>query len=380
MFRQEATVYRKMKWCGRAVLLPGIPPWLVISVSVFFFISFIVFVMEGTYTRRINVEGEITTWPRPVNVYSGVQGVVIKQFVTEGQRIKKGDPIYLIDVSKSTSSGVVGDNKRRDIEKQLSRIGDIISRLEENKKTTLQTLEKQRIQYYSAFERSTEILRRAEEGVKIMKSNMDNYKQYQTKGLINKDQLTNQIALYYQQQNNILSLSTQNEQNLLQVTSLESQMQTLAAEFDSRIYQVELQRYELQKELVDTDAGRDIIIRALSDGKIDSLSVTPGQMVSVGDSLLQIIPEEIKNYHLIVWVPNNAIPYISVGDNVNVRYEAFPPEKFGQFTAKIMLISRTPASAQEMQTYPGAPRNNTGVSVPYYKIVLNPEQQTIEYG
>ncbi|WP_169776239.1 HlyD family secretion protein, partial [Escherichia coli] len=233
-----------------AVLLPGIPPWLVISVSVFFFISFIVFVMEGTYTRRINVEGEITTWPRPVNVYSGVQGVVIKQFVTEGQRIKKGDPIYLIDVSKSTSSGVVGDNKRRDIEKQLSRIGDIISRLEENKKTTLQTLEKQRIQYYSAFERSTEILRRAEEGVKIMKSNMDNYKQYQTKGLINKDQLTNQIALYYQQQNNILSLSTQNEQNLLQVTSLESQMQTLAAEFDNRIYQVELQRYELQKELV----------------------------------------------------------------------------------------------------------------------------------
>lgn len=380
MFRQEATVYRKMKWCGRAVLLPGIPPWLVISVSVFFFISFIVFVMEGTYTRRINVEGEITTWPRPVNVYSGVQGVVIKQFVTEGQRIKKGDPIYLIDVSKSTSSGVVGDNKRRDIEKQLSRIGDIISRLEENKKTTLQTLEKQRIQYYSAFERSTEILRRAEEGVKIMKSNMDNYKQYQTKGLINKDQLTNQIALYYQQQNNILSLSTQNEQNLLQVTSLESQMQTQAAEFDNRIYQVELQRYELQKELVDTDAGRDIIIRALSDGKIDSLSVTPGQMVSVGDSLLQILPEEIKNYHLIVWVPNNAIPYISVGDNVNVRYEAFPPEKFGQFTAKIMLISRTPASAQEMQTYPGAPRNNTGVSVPYYKIVLNPEQQTIEYG
>ncbi|MDZ5864464.1 colicin V secretion protein CvaA, partial [Klebsiella pneumoniae] len=39
MFRQEATVYRKMKWCGRAVLLPGTPPWLVISVSVFLFSS-----------------------------------------------------------------------------------------------------------------------------------------------------------------------------------------------------------------------------------------------------------------------------------------------------------------------------------------------------
>jgi len=46
-----------------------------------------------------------------------------------------------------------------------------------------------------------------------MKENMGNYRHYQTKGLINKDQLTNQVALYYQQQNNLLGLSGQNEQN-----------------------------------------------------------------------------------------------------------------------------------------------------------------------
>lgn len=379
MFRQEATENRKRKWCGQAVLLPGIPPWLVISVSVFFFISFMVFVTEGTYTRRINVEGEITTWPRPVNVYSGVQGFVVKQFVSEGQRIKKGEPIYQIDVSKSTRSGVVSDNQRRDIENQLARIAGIISRLEESKKATLQALEKQRAQYSAAFERSAGIILRAEEGIKIMKNNMDNYRQYQAKGLINKDQLTSQVALYYQQQNNLLSLSAQNEQNALQITSLESQIQTQAADFDNRIYQMELQRYELQKEQVNTDAGGDIIIRALSDGKIDSLSVTPGQMVSAGDSLLQIVPEKIKSHYLIIWVPNDAVPYISAGDNVNVRYEAFPSEKFGQFAGKVMLISRTPASSQEMQTYPGAPRNNTGASVPYYKMVVRPERQTIAY-
>ncbi|EJW7430312.1 HlyD family secretion protein [Salmonella enterica] len=379
MFRQELLENRKMLWRGRALLLPGIPPLLVISVCIIFLTVFITFVIMGSYTRRVNVSGEITTWPRPVNIYSSVQGFIVKQFVTEGQEIRKGEPVYQIDVSRSTSSGVVSDNQRKDIENQIVRIANIISRLEDSKKATLQTLEKQKMQYQEAFERSTAIVRRAEEGIVIMKNNMNNYRTYQKKGLINKDQLTNQTALYYQQQNNLLSLSGQNEQNALQITSLESQIKIQAADFDNRIYQMELQRYELQKELINTDVNGEVIIRALSDGKIDSLSVTVGQMVSAGDSLLQIIPDKIKDHYLVVWAPNDAVPYINPGDRVNIRYEAFPAEKFGQFAATVLLVSKTPASSQEMLTYQGAPKNNQNTSVPYYKIVVRPDLQEIRY-
>ncbi|ELC5909850.1 HlyD family secretion protein [Salmonella enterica] len=379
MFRQELLENRKMLWRGRALLLPGIPPLLVISVCIIFLTVFITFVIMGSYTRRVNVSGEITTWPRPVNIYSSVQGFIVKQFVTEGQEIRKGEPVYQIDVSRSTSSGVVSDNQRKDIENQIVRIANIISRLEDSKKATLQTLEKQKMQYQEAFERSTAIVRRAEEGIIIMKNNMNNYRTYQKKGLINKDQLTNQTALYYQQQNNLLSLSGQNEQNALQITSLESQIKIQAADFDNRIYQMELQRYELQKELINTDVNGEVIIRALSDGKIDSLSVTVGQMVSAGDSLLQIIPDKIKDHYLVVWAPNDAVPYINPGDRVNIRYEAFPAEKFGQFAATVLLVSKTPASSQEMLTYQGAPKNNQNTSAPYYKIVVRPDLQEIRY-
>lgn len=379
MFRQEALDNRKMKWRGRAILLPGMPLWLTMLGSIAFITAFLTFVIAGTYSRRVNVSGEVTTWPRAVNIYSGVQGFIVRQFVHEGQSIKKGDPIYQIDVSKSTRSGVVTDNQRRDIENQLVRVDNIISRLAESKKITLNTLEKQRLQYSDAFRLSSDIIRQAAEGIKIMKNNMENYRNYQSKGLITQDQLTNQVALYYQQQNNLLSLSGQNEQNALQITSLESQIQTQAADFDNRIYQMELQRYELQKELVDTDVGGEIIIRALSDGKVDSLSVTVGQMVNAGDSLLQVIPENIENYYLIIWVPNDAVPYISAGDKVNIRYEAFPAEKFGQFSATVKTISRTPASTQEMLTYKGAPQNTLGISIPWYKVIVKPEKQIISY-
>ncbi|WP_455269202.1 HlyD family secretion protein [Rahnella aceris] len=379
MFRQEAIDNQKMKWRGRALLLPGIPFWVTALLCLLFIITFLTFVIAVNYTRRVNVTGEISTYPRMANVYSGVQGVVVKEFVTEGQVIKTGTPIYQIDVSKSTRSGVVSDNQRRDIDDQLERITQIIGRLDSSKKDTVEMLEKQKAQYTVAFQRSTDILRRAEEGLRIMKENMENYRQYQTKGLINKDQLTNQVALYYQQQNNLLGLTGQNEQNSLQITALESQIHTQASEFDNQIYQMELQRYELQKERLNIDAGGTIIVRALVDGRIDSLSVTVGQMVNVGDSLLQVIPPCIDHYSLVLWVPNDAISYISSGDRVNIRYEAFPSQKFGQFAGTVSVISRAPASPQEMLTYQGAPKPALTSAVPYYKVIVRPEKQTIMY-
>ncbi|MBJ2066254.1 HlyD family secretion protein [Serratia odorifera] len=379
MFRQEAIDNQKMKWRGRALLLSGIPFWLTAGLCLFFLIAFFTFVIAGTYTRRVNVTGEISTYPRAANVYSAVQGVVVKQFVTEGLVISAGAPIYQIDVSKSTRSGVVSDNQRRDINDQLARIAQIISRLESSKQATLTMLEKQKTQYTAALSRSTDILRGAQEGIRIMKENMENYRHYQTKGLINKDQLTNQVALYYQQQNNLLGLAGQNEQNALQITALESQIHTQAASFDNQIYQMELQRYELQKERLNIDAGGAIIVRALADGRIDSLSVTVGQMVNIGDSLLQVIPHDIDHYALVLWVPNDAIPYIATGDKVNMRYDAFPAEKFGQFVGIVSVISKVPASPQEMRTYQGAPKAALTTAVPYYKVIVIPEKQAIAY-
>ncbi|MEG7437013.1 colicin V secretion protein CvaA, partial [Serratia marcescens] len=232
MFRQEAINSQKMKWRGRALLLPGIPLWLTTGLCALFLIAFLVFIIAGTYTRRVNVSGEVTTDPRTINVYSRAQGFIVKRFVNEGQVVRYGDPLYQIDVSRSTRSGVVSDNQRKDIEDQLLRISSIIAHLENSKRSTLEALEKQKSQYTDAFKKSSDIIRRAEEGINIMKNNMENYQQYQKKGLINKDQLTNQTAIYYQQQNHLLGLSGQNEQNALQITSLESQIQTQAADFD----------------------------------------------------------------------------------------------------------------------------------------------------
>ncbi|MGP8841264.1 hypothetical protein ACT025_25915 [Klebsiella pneumoniae] len=247
MFRQEALQHRNSVWKAKAILLPGIPLWCIVLSCFVFITFFIVFIISGSYTRRINVSAEVTTWPRPIVISTSQQGYVVRSYVKEGQKIRKGDRLYELDTSKTTRSGVVSDNEFNEITSQLHGIDEIIRNLEKGRGETLQSIKDQRNKYKEAYDISSSIVRTAEQGLQKMENNMRNYEQYRKNGLINNDQLTNQMSLYYQQENSVLSIKNQNIQNALQIKNLEREVQIQTSEYDSRIYQMKLQRNELKK-------------------------------------------------------------------------------------------------------------------------------------
>lgn len=379
MYRKEALEKRKSIWKGSALLLPGFSPWLSVLACLLFTTLFTLMITYGTYTRRVTVSGEITSLPRAINIYSDIQGVITNRYISNGMKVNQNDPLFRIDVSKSNNKGNISAQQRDDILKQISQIKDIIQSLNRSKEIAIKSLEIQKEQYKQAHDHSLMVLHQAEENIAVSKKNLENYKEYLSRRLITKGDLLNQESLYYQQQNNIFGLKNQNIQNAIQLTNIESQIQIQAAEFENRIYQSNLQLYELKKELINTEKESAIIVRSLSEGKVDSVNVSVGQMVSPGNSLVRILPESISGYYLVLWVPNTAVPYISTGDKVNISYEAFPVGKFGQFSGVIQSISRSPATSQEMSTYQGAPQPSASESNPYYKVLVKPKTQGVVY-
>ncbi|WBG93128.1 HlyD family secretion protein [Pantoea piersonii] len=379
LFRKEALEARNKTWSGKAVLLSGLPGRYIVSFTFVFFIIFVVLVVECSYTRRVNVNGEITSVPRAITVFSSHQGFVTTCLVTQGQKVKKGQALYFIDVSRTTTSGVVNKRHRESILKRIDTLSHIDVEIRHNRSITISMLKEEKERYELALKHSSDAVARAREGLRLMKENMDNYRQYQKKGLINRDQLISQTALYYQQQNDILGLDTQNEQNALQVLTLQSTMQTQASDFDNQLHQISIQKSALEGELADADADGDQVITSPVDGIVDTLSVSPGQAVSTGDSLIQIIPDTAHYRQLVLWVPDSAVLYLSIGQRVNIRYDAFPSEKFGQFPGKIFLIAHTPASWQEMATYPNAPLRSPEGPQAWYKVIVTPDTERFLY-
>ncbi|WP_334325026.1 biotin/lipoyl-binding protein, partial [Gilliamella apicola] len=285
LFRQEAINYQKAKWMGKALLIKGCSAWLVFLLSIIFIIVLILAVIFGTYTRRINVPGEITTQPRAINLFSTQQGFIINSHVKVGDKVKKGDPIYELDVSQTTQLGNVTQKTIESINNQIKNISEIIETLKENKQITLNAL-KQQIDEYNKFHQDSLLLvKNAEKGMSEMYESMQNYADYQKKGLINNEQFNNQRYLYYQQQNSYQFLQNQIIQENLSIIQLNSELVTKIADFDNKISEYQFQLNALQRQLTEVNAKGTLIISAPSDGRIESLSVTDGQMVKTDDSL-----------------------------------------------------------------------------------------------
>ena len=376
LFRQEAVNYQKAKWMGKALLLKGCSAWLVFLLSIIFIIILLLMVIFGTYTRRINVAGEITTQPRAINLFAPQQGFITNSHVKVGDIVKKGDPIYELDVSRTTQSGNVTQITVEAINNQINNISKIIATLTENKQITLNALQQQIDEYNKSHQESLSLVKNAEKGMTDMYESMQNFAVYQKKGLINNEQFNNQRYLYYQQQNAYQSLQNQIIQEKLGIIQLKSELVTKIADFDNKISEYQYQLNDLQRQLTEVNARGMLIISAPSDGRIESLSVTEGQMVKNDDSLAQIIPENTNGYYLVLWVPNDSVPYISVNDKLNIRYEAYPYQKFGQFSGKIMSISKVPASNQEMSTYSSSPLSQSTINYQaYYKVMVSLDKQ-----
>lgn len=380
LFRKEVNEHQQNHWAGKALLLAGWPVWVVTSLTALFLIALLSFLIFSNYTRRINVSGEVITQPHSINLFSPEQGVITNLMVETGKTVKKGQPLYQIDVSRVTQAGNVSTTTLSAINKQRDQIDTIINQLQNNKRTTLDNLQQQLEQYEKAHKVSQDMVASAQQGLDAMKKSMQNYGAYQRKGLINTDQLNNQRYLFYQQQTSFQSLNTQSIQESLQITNLRSELVTRAADFDNQISQYGVQRNDLDRQLADADAKGSLLITAPTDGKISSLSVTPGQMVNAGDSLAQLVPAKNSPFFLVAWLPNESVPYVKPGEEINIRYEAYPFEKYGQFPGRVESVSSAPVSEQELNSYSSAPKNPNGtVSGPYYKVIVSLDKSQLNW-
>ena len=379
LYRREAIEYKKNHWQGKALLLAGLPAWLIMLLSTTFLMMLIATVTFCSFTQRIDVRGEVITLPHSINIFSPQQGSVINQFVSIGDLVEKDAPLYEIDISRNTSSGNVSAAQVGVINEKILNSQGIIEKLTRNKSETVSAIEVQLKTATESLKETNRMLTNTQTGLKKMHDNLSSYDGYLKKGYITKDQYNYQHSLYFQQQSAYQSLVSQKMQLESQLTQLNSDKITKAADFDNQILTQNNQTNDYRNQLVESNANGNLIIKAMTAGRIESLSVTKGQMVDNGSSLAQIKPTGDIEYYLILWLPNNAIPYVKPGDTINIRYDAFPSDKFGQFPGQVMSISSMPASRQEMSEYTNVNNGAVQQELALYKALVKIKNKEFEY-
>ena len=133
--------------------------------------------------------------------------------------------------------------------------------------------------------------------------------------------------------------------------ALEGERRGLPLQLQARQGAIERDLAALAREAAEQDAVRQIVVRAPQDGTVSSVLAEPGQSVSPASALASLIPAGAQlQAHL--FAPSGAVGFVRPQQEVRLRFEAFPYQKFGHQTGHVLQVSRTPLAAPELAGLP----------------------------
>ncbi|OOF40493.1 HlyD family secretion protein [Rodentibacter rarus] len=277
-----------------------------------------------------------------------------------------------------SKSGDTSLNSIKLLHDQIEAIKYGIQLLRKNEKDTIASINKQIVNNKRLYHERYKYLNELEESKEKYAEQIEIYENLFKQGYSSIDEINNQRARYFSQRALYDNIKTELIQQESMILNLQNEIEVQKNNFREKIIQYEIQKSDLDIRLLEFESVSEIIINSPIDGIVDSISATVGQIIKEGDPLSQLSPVEKGRYQLVMWVPNSAIPFVKLNDEINIRYEAFPFEKFGQFKGNIKSISTLPASLQELSFYKNIPLE-INQNIPLYKIIVDIPDQHIIY-
>ena len=352
LFRQAVLDHQRTRTTGNLLLV--LPPSLHVMAAFAACLGALLalFVAVGTYTRKERVNGVLLPQAGLTRMVATQPGVVVERLVHEGQFVRKGAVMFHLQGMNSAGGSA---DVQQDIGREL-RLREDSLKAELDRQLALNRLETGATQQrLLSLERELdqlaqiETVARAQEN--LARQGLARQQALADVGYISKQQLQQpQDALLAQQlkikETERLRTSQQRERDSLQSTLMELQLKgrNLNAQLDRALSSVKQEQLENQVR-----QGQQV--RAPQDGLVAAVLAEPGQMLTAGSPLVQLVPaDSALQAHL--YAPSRAIGFIRAGAPVQLRYQAYPYQKFGQQAGVVSQISRVAVAPGDLP-YPG---------------------------
>ena len=370
LFRPEVAEAQRQNWLGQVQLVRPLSLTLLTAGVLCALLLVLAFLFFGEYTRKARIGGVLVPDLGVIRLVPPVQGRVLERRVQEGQSVRAGELMFVLSLESSTLSTDVQarvqrslDERRRSLEEAARQQallvdGEMLSlqrRLDEMKR------EQQQIEAEAALHRQRLTL--AQQSLERLESlSRDQFispAQVQTK----KEEV---IGLQAQAQ----ALQRQSAALARDRVALEGERRGLPVQLKSRQGAIERDLAALSREAAEQDAVRQIVVRAPQDGTVSSVLAEAGQSVSPASALATLIPAGAQlQAHL--FAPSGAVGFVRPQQEVRLRFEAFPYQKFGHQSGHVLQVSRTPLAAPELAGLPlSGPTAADGAAEPMFRITV----------
>jgi membrane fusion protein len=341
LFRQEAIDAQREKLLGEVSLARPVPLWVFTLLALAGAAALVAFALWGEYTRRERVDGYLALTAGSARILAPETGQISELLVKEGDEVAELAPIARLSLERGTTSGAVSSEL---VQRELSQR---INNLEAEKSQARRLAEQQVDQLRRRIADLTNETIQIDSEIKLQATRVASARQeFQRTQELVAQKFTSEAALT-DKRNDVLDQDTKLAALRRTRLTLERELGTARAELPTietkTLTQIEVlarQQSELKQNRVQEDAKRENVIRAPIAGIVTNIAVARGETIAENALLATVLPKG-SGLQAQLLVPTRAIGFVRPGNEVVLRYDAFPFQRFGQYRGTVESVSRT---------------------------------------
>lgn len=376
LFRAEAVATARGDGVGRIVLAR---PGSFGALSALFGIvacALIAFLCVGEYTAHSTLRGRLVPDRGVIGVHSPQFGTVVEQRVSEGQLVARGEVLYVVSSDRVTRSNVATQgavaeqlvNRRRSLLEQIQNTRTLGRMERESLDEGLAALTAEAAKIEETIVGQAERVRLAEEG-------LERYERVRSQGFVSDDQLLGRRVDLLEQRGRLQGLERERGGVGRQLTELSSRAAALELSYASQIADLERAVAAVDLDTAENEARRGVVVTAPAAGIATGVTAHVGQAVDSGTPLVFIVPAG-SELRAELYAPSRAVGFIAVGDEVLLRYEPYPYQKFGHYRGTVSAVSQTALDRSPFDS----PNARFAAESVYEVVVALQAQSAVVYG
>jgi membrane fusion protein len=342
LFRQEAIKFQQhhRQWGEVALLQPlstKIMTWFITMVVG----VVLAFLSLGYYARKETVAGYLTPVAGTSKVFVPQQGTIKEIYVKEGQQIDKGEPLLAIETSQISADGQDVNTTMLDtLTPQRNRLTNQIAAEQERAKSEQERLTALIAGLGTEISQLQAQIEIQKERIRVSDLLVASVTGLRERGNISELDFRQRELAALEQKQRLNSLNQQLAARDNQLIETRYSLEQLPIVMAQKIQILRSELSTTEQRIAEINGRRAYIIRAGAVGRVSTLQATVGQFVDPRRLQLEIVPSD-SVLQAELFVPTRAIGFVRPGQEVRIKYEAFPYQKFGTYTGQIIKVSHT---------------------------------------
>jgi membrane fusion protein len=299
-----------------------------------------VYLFTGYYSRTEKVDGFISPTNGLLQLYGSDGGVVSSVPVREGEQVKEGQILLEVSLETETSDGPAGSRQMEQMERRLAETDLQIAAAEQHFTAEEARLKSKCEAISSEISLLENRLKTEHKVLVLLGDDVERYSPLAESGNGTQFELSHRRQQELAEESSIQELERTRDSREADLVEARHQLATLPNDKTDRLSQLRATRNELLQSQAELDAKSAYAITAPVGGRIAALQANLGQSLSKTAPVIGLIPDG-SNVEGQLLVPAKSIGLMRAGQEVRLRIDAFPYQRFGMVIGHVTQISKS---------------------------------------